>query len=193
MPAVAIFMLCINRTQPIAKTAVSRHPSANQALTKGCARELAIFRTASAATPTPLKMSASAMPRNSAVTGLTSGQHSHDREVVGVGVAGDAGRDDLAVRLDKQRRGAVSRGEKVDEHLAVRAETRIERAVRIVARDEHVVREGIGRPRRAGGDDTTVRLDDELACEVTARCERISRDTVRAEAVVDGSMRVETR
>src|SRR4029079_4497382 len=129
MPAVAIFMLCINRTQPIAKTAVSRHPSANQALTKGCARELAIFRTASAATPTRLKMSASAMPRNSAVTGMPSGQHSHDREAVGVGVAGDAGRDDLTGALDKQGRCAVRGGEEVDEPFAVRSERRIERAV----------------------------------------------------------------
>src|SRR4029079_12567199 len=118
MPAVAIFMLCINRTQPIAKTAVSRQPSANQALTKGCARELAIFRTASAATPTPLKMSASAMPRNSAVTDLASGQHSHDCEAVGIGVAGDAGRDDLAVGLDQQGRCAVRGGGESDEHTS---------------------------------------------------------------------------
>src|SRR4029079_3780590 len=129
MPAGAIFMLCINRTQQIAKTAVSRQPSANQALTKGCARELAIFRTASAATPTPLKLSASANPRNSAVTRIPSGQHSHDREAVGVGVAGDAGGDDLAVGLDQQGRCAVRGGEEVDEHLAVRSERRIERAV----------------------------------------------------------------
>src|SRR6185436_5135177 len=126
MPAVAIFMLCINRTQPIAKTAVSRQPSPNQAVTKGCARELAIFRTASAATPTPLKTSASAKPRNSAVTGLASGQHSHDCEAVGIGVAGDAGRDDLAIRLNHHGGCAVRGGEEVDEHLAVRAEGRID-------------------------------------------------------------------